>query len=212
MEEIEKLDRVISGVGDFEKLVCKINEIIDVLNQKQPEVSREYLERTDYTDYPRVTTTEVETVIGKWSKKRNKEEEPTEKQEDKITAGDVFQLKRLEESAKDYKKLKESMDKLEKQEEWREEICEMILSYAYDYHWNLEGWGAKTRIPTEEDLEKVLRDIVGRIDKLLSERTFTKEELKRIKRWKEMVESKWGDCVDDYGLKKKISKLLKEEE
>ena len=126
MEKIEKLDRVISGVGDFEKLVCKINEIIDVLNQKQPEVSREYLERTDYTDYPRVTTTEVETVIGKWSKKRNKEEEPTEKQEDKITAGDVFQLKRLEESAKDYKKLKESMDKLEKQEEFTLEELKKI--------------------------------------------------------------------------------------
>ena len=72
------------------RLVPKINEIIDVLNQKQservwhedngvlhdyetgesilysqlkpekqPEVSEEYLERTEYTDYPRVATTEV---------------------------------------------------------------------------------------------------------------------------------------------------------
>ena len=35
MDKIEKLATVISGVGDFEKLVCKINELIEAFNQSQ---------------------------------------------------------------------------------------------------------------------------------------------------------------------------------
>jgi hypothetical protein len=55
------------------EIIERQGEIIDVLNQKQPE--------------------------------------------GELTAGDVFQLKRLEAFAEDYKELKESMDKPEKQEE-----------------------------------------------------------------------------------------------
>jgi hypothetical protein len=97
----------------------------------------------------------------------------------------------------------------EKQEEWREEICEMIMGYAYDYHWNLEGWGDEARIPTEGDLEKVLRDIIGRIDQLLSERTFTKEELLE---YEFLIEECCANPDDYEETLNKISKLLEKEE
>jgi len=101
----------------------------------------------------------------------------------------------------------------------------MIMGYAYDYHWNLEGWGDKTRIPTEEDLEKTLKDVVNRISQLLSERTKEAKQEKiedfisELECWKVA----WIDRTKDNGaeylrdgllkmLNKDLSKLLKEEE
>ena len=59
--ELKHLNRDNWIVMSINSIINKQNEIIDVLNQNQPE--------------------EAETVIGKWSKKRNKKDKP-EKQEE----------------------------------------------------------------------------------------------------------------------------------
>ena len=165
------------------------------------------------------------------------ERQPQKQPEDKMTAGDVFQLKRLEESAKDYKKLKELIDKPEKQEEWREEF---------------EGWFYKTFTNNKEnywidvsyegvdDIYKQIEDFIsqllseefekgvikGRLEalpitkELLSKRTFNKEELEYIEgacyMWgKEAnkhnpIKEEFRDTSKIDAFNKKLSKLLKE--
>jgi hypothetical protein len=124
--------------------------------------------------------------------------------EGELTAGDVFQLRRLEAFAEDYKKLKESMDKPEKQEEWREGLID--ASYIYEGEANEDG-STKSIRTISFDYQK----LENFISQLLSEKTFTKEELETLKSILE-EEVEWELWVGGKELLEKISKLLKEKE
>ena len=117
----------------------------DGLDNKQPEASGEYLERTDYTDYPRVATTKV---------------------------------------------------KPEKQEGWRDRLGTILNDNCIDI--------------IDKDGAELKSDIERFISQLLSERTFTKEELKETKRWYWNLHYCQRNNSTDK-LKSKISKLLEKE-
>jgi hypothetical protein len=136
MDKIEKLElpyddgkgNFSSGAGEIQ-IIRKVNEIIDVLNsqlfepkilnyptdqsQKQPEGLEE---ETEAEKHEREFLGKLKygaELIDEYEEREQPEKQP----EGEITAGDVFQLRRLEAFAEDYKKLKESLDKPEKQEE-----------------------------------------------------------------------------------------------
>jgi len=90
--------------------------------------------------------------------------------------------------------------KPEKQEEWSEKLWKLI-----------ERWD---KIPESKDFDEAVRiqdEIEELISQLLSERTFTKEELEETKRWYWNLHYCQRNNSTDK-LKSKISKLLKEEE
>ena len=152
MEKIEKLEltedekyhleHLLNGGLEITDSISQVEiykGILGKLNQKQPEV---------------VTNGYVETVIGKWSKKRNQPE---------------------------------------KQEEWRKEIRRIVY----------------IRPSSVRDADSLTREVLEIVDQLLSERTFSKEELEMIDDWAE-----WDYCTNEdvVKVKKKVFKLLKEEE
>jgi hypothetical protein len=140
MDKIEKLEYAFGLPPIVDKnLFDKINEIIDYLNQsqKQPEGYTFESEGKLYKLYgtsesqkqPEGLEEETEAekhereFLGKLKygaeliDEYEEREQPEKQPEGEITAGDVFQLRRLEAFAEDYKELKKSMNEPEKQEE-----------------------------------------------------------------------------------------------
>ena len=85
--------------------------------------------------------------------------------------------------------------KPEKQEEWREELLDLIDENG--------------RVEDLEDVEFLYVTIRDFISQLLSERTFTKKELEQLRRWYEVYGWDSGE-VNDRTIDK-VSKLLKTE-
>jgi hypothetical protein len=93
------------------------------------------------------------------------------------------------------------MKKIEKQEGWRERI-KFVTADEYGYDIYIDG-------EPMLNMENLGHELIDFISQLLSERTFSKEELKTIFGWASLLTH---TQQRDNQLKEKVSKLLKEEE
>jgi hypothetical protein len=191
MDKIEKLElpyddgkgNFSSGAGEIQ-IIRKVNEIIDVLNSQLFE--------------PKILNCPTD----------QSQKQP----EGELTAGDVFQLRRLEAFAEDYKELKESMKQPEGEKEMTKEDIEYLEKQREKEIQEGIAW-IKQR-EGESEKQEQFDKLVDFISQLLSERTFNKDELRVIKSDLSLVVSDFGVNDESFyeNLIAKIGKLLKEEE
>jgi alpha-L-fucosidase len=180
MKKIEKL----STSEKFDKVVENLEKIMELLeDQKQPEGVMDGYVETVGTPHLESTTTYSNTEPEKqgW-----REDEELFKSDYEVN--DEIEAEEIEEE--------------EKQEEWREGLID--ASYIYEGEANEDG-STKSIRTISFDYQK----LENFISQLLSERTFTKEELETLKSMLE-EEVEWELWVGGKELLEKISKLLKE--
>jgi hypothetical protein len=98
----------------------------------------------------------------------------------------------------------------EKQEEWRENIREVLEGNSIFLKSPVEGVEPLTKL---EIIEWIVETELDKVSQLLSERTFTLEELIKITQMFSHYEVCSGGLMEeDRKIVEKISKLLKEEE
>jgi hypothetical protein len=242
MDKIEKIEESPDYYDPSNRLVGKINEIIDYFNQSQKQPEGEYKCGTlEVLKNPKLRKGLSQT--REWNDKEGNHhiEKVDSNRVTKTVIPNQYQRQPEGESLCPYVETvgtpvlesttTYSNTEPEKQEEWRErfrkemeedrdiEGCQAFTKkcgkrdkdgkFKCEY---CQRWGGQQRV--EQKVVLTLEKVEDFISQLLSERTFTKEELEQIKRDIEMVKYEWGLGEESEELHRKVSKLLelKEEE